>query len=317
MAGVNMPGQRRGLLDQVAQGISIARDIYGIKTAMDESDRRAELHEQQLAEAKAKGPMGQWIETVDAKGSPVREYVVNAKAGDQKPVYIKPPTPKEQKPQELMTVDTVDGKGNPVTKIVPKVAGAEYAKPNKSGTEGGQKTPAQVKSDNETNYRYTALKQNAVKLKDLVKKVGTMEVAGPEASDMDKAIYEMALDYAKLVDPDSVAREGEVAAAKKYMLPFRDYGGATTRNETALEQIDNYVDSLDKRLEARASAFGSPLPESYAGGSKNEKAGFGEALASQPPKGRVFVSNGKETLEIDERDVEAAKKDGFSVVGGR
>ncbi len=38
MPGVNMPGQRAGLLDQVLKGVAIARDVYGIKHDMAATD---------------------------------------------------------------------------------------------------------------------------------------------------------------------------------------------------------------------------------------------------------------------------------------
>lgn len=39
MSGVQLPGYRQGLLDQVAKGVHIASEIYGIKQASDKSDR--------------------------------------------------------------------------------------------------------------------------------------------------------------------------------------------------------------------------------------------------------------------------------------
>jgi hypothetical protein len=106
----------------------------------------------------------------------------------------------------------------------------------------------------EASYRYKTLKGNTSKLRDLVTKNGTMDLFGAEGTAMDRLIFEMAIDYAKLVDPDSVAREGEVAAAQKYMLPIRNYGGAGMTNSTAQQVIDDYEKSLDDRLKARESS---------------------------------------------------------------
>lgn len=119
---------------------------------------------------------------------------------------------------------------------------------------------AQAKTNSETTYRYNALINNSEKLKQLVKQHGTTEVTGSAGTEMDRLVYEMAIDYAKMVDPDSVAREGEVSAAQKYMLPFRESfmgigpKGLGTTNETALSQIDNYAKALDDRLAARKAA---------------------------------------------------------------
>jgi hypothetical protein len=114
----------------------------------------------------------------------------------------------------------------------------------------------------EAGYRYKTLKGNTAKLRDLVEKNGTMDLFGAEGTAMDRLIFEMAIDYAKLVDPDSVAREGEVAAAQKYMLPIRKYGGAGMTNATAQQVINDYEQSLDDRLKARQSSkAGAPKEE--------------------------------------------------------
>lgn len=113
------------------------------------------------------------------------------------------------------------------------------------------------KKVDESSYRYNILNQNLNKLSDIVKESGTFELFGDEGTKMDSLIYQTAVDYAKLVDPDSVAREGEVAAAQKYMLPIRQNMGLSTRNKTAQSLIEDYKKSLDERMQARQSAKGA------------------------------------------------------------
>ena len=67
---------------------------------------------------------------------------------------------------------------------------------------------------------------------------------------MDKRLYDIALDYAKIVDPASVAREGEVAAAQKYLLPIKGLG---VRNSTAKKYIQDMRDTLSGRMTAKNS----------------------------------------------------------------
>lgn len=57
MAGVINPGQRRGLMDQVQQGLQIASTVYGIKSQMDEQDFRDEQRVKSASDAEevAKG----------------------------------------------------------------------------------------------------------------------------------------------------------------------------------------------------------------------------------------------------------------------
>lgn len=173
------------------------------------------------------------------------------------------------------------------------------------------KPPASVEqSKKETLYRYNALKQNAQELKDIVKEYGTFELFGDAESKMDSKIYQMAVDYAKLVDPDSVAREGEVAAAQKYMLPFRKNMGASTKNETALKQIDNYLKDLDSRLMAREQgqlgiAVAGPKSEPPPGGP-------GVAVASEPTKKIKIQAPDGSVAEVPE-----SKKDYYIKKGGK
>lgn len=149
----------------------------------------------------------------------------------------------------------------------------EWAKLNDT-----KKKDPNAKSSSEVAYRYNVLQKNAEELKNIIKKYGTAEFTGSAGSDMDSKIYQMAVDYAKLIDPESVAREGEVAAAQKYMLPIRDWGGMATSNKTAESVIDNYTKALDTRLEARIDALEksgqdtSSLKEIFAGkGGKFDK----------------------------------------------
>jgi hypothetical protein len=80
----------------------------------------------------------------------------------------------------------------------------------------------------------------------------------PEAAaGLDKEAYELAVAFAKIVDPTSVAREGEVDAAKKYMVPM-GFGIPTKVTQAALRQ---QRETLLRRAQAR-NQLGTPLPES-------------------------------------------------------
>jgi hypothetical protein len=161
--------------------------------------------------------------------------------------------------------------------------------------QNSEKNAAAAKSGqnkvDEANYRYNILNQNAAKLRKLVEENGTVDLLGSEGTQMDKLIYEMAIDYAKLVDPDSVAREGEVEAAKKYMLPIRQYGGFGTNNKTALDLIDDYTRGLGTRIKARNDAKGSSNPAPSSG---RKPAPYGETVKQ---RGKTFHWNGREYIE--------------------
>lgn len=90
-------------------------------------------------------------------------------------------------------------------------------------------------------------------LESTVKKYGNFEVASPGATKgaieasakLDQLPYKMAITYAKIVDPQSVAREGEVAAAQKYVIPM----GLLTGNDKTLAAIKNQREEIKRRVE--------------------------------------------------------------------
>ena len=119
-----------------------------------------------------------------------------------------------------------------------------YRKPEKEGGE-----PKESKSSKEFDYRKSSISNNVNKLKALVRQHGTVDL-GQAGSAMDSLLYQIAVDYAKMVDPTSVAREGEVAAAQKYLLPIRNLGGFRYSNEEAEKIIDNFLQDVNARSEA-------------------------------------------------------------------
>lgn len=85
----------------------------------------------------------------------------------------------------------------------------------------------------------------------------------PEAAATFESIpYKLAITYAKIVDPNSVAREGEVDAAKKYLIPL----GLMTTDAKALAALEQMRETIADYAKARAQASGRPMPASTAPG---------------------------------------------------
>lgn len=104
----------------------------------------------------------------------------------------------------------------------------------------------------------------ADELENTVKKYGTFELMSPEGSaKLNQIQYQMAIAYAKVADPSSVAREGEVIASQKYMIPL----GLFTRNDTALSAISNYRNDILNRSSEYSRISGRqiniPKPTDY------------------------------------------------------
>ena len=93
-------------------------------------------------------------------------------------------------------------------------------------------------------------------LSDAINKYGTSETVDPAGSAILKQLpYQMAISYAKLVDPTSVAREGEVASAEKYLIPL----GVFTRDDTAKEALKNFRSDIVSRIDQYKKSTGKEM----------------------------------------------------------
>ena len=93
-------------------------------------------------------------------------------------------------------------------------------------------------------------------LSDAINKYGTSETVDPAGSAILKQLpYQMAISYAKLVDPTSVAREGEVASAEKYLIPL----GVFTRDDTAKEALKNFRSDIVSRIDQYQKSTGKEM----------------------------------------------------------
>lgn len=81
-------------------------------------------------------------------------------------------------------------------------------------------------------------------LKSTIDKYGNFEVISPTGAANLKSIpYQLAIMYAKIMDPGSVAREGEVEAAKKYLIPL----GIGVRQSESLAAINRQIKEMKKK----------------------------------------------------------------------
>lgn len=145
---------------------------------------------------------------------------------------------------------------------------------------------AAQKQGQEVDYRVNTIQGNLTDLENLIKANGTWEAIGPHNSELDKKIYNIAVDYAKLVDPDSVAREGEVSAAQKYMLPIQGLG---VKNDTALSLIKKMkadVETRKQNLFASKGLLGGEQMQVGQNQTSSEK--------NEIPVRAIIVKNGKQ-----------------------
>lgn len=113
----------------------------------------------------------------------------------------------------------------------------------------------------EINDRYTNMKDSIKSLKSLIDSTSGGDVTGPENKQMDQYITSIATDMAKLVDPQSVARESEVASFKQMLFEPGFLNTMFTRGSTLQSVVDNFESMVDKRLDTAYKVRGLDKPQ--------------------------------------------------------
>ena len=145
----------------------------------------------------------------------------------------------------------------------------------KGDTQTPLSTPKKTVGDISFEQNSKAALRYADELTAAIKKYGTFESYDSAGSaKLGQLPYQMAIAYAKTVDPTSVAREGEVEAAKKYLIPT----GMWTREETALAAASEFKKDIEARIKeynattgVSAEATGSNVEVSETNTSPREK----------------------------------------------
>lgn len=195
------------------------------------------------------------VTTVQGKNGPIE--LVSVSKGNYTPVPKQAASgPESPGGKELADYQAAVARGD--------TAGAEFllAKMNASKKE----TSKLEVSDKTFMSNATEYMQQLTDLENTVKAYGNVEVNIPAVSSekstaasakLQQLPYKMAITYSKIVDPSSVAREGEVAAAQKYLIP----AGLTVSNDVTLAAIKNQREEIKRRItqfnELNAEKLGS------------------------------------------------------------
>lgn len=134
----------------------------------------------------------------------------------------------------------------------------------------------------ETVYRRDSIKNNSAKAIEMIKKYGTYEALGPHNATFDSLVEQIATDQAKLIDPSSIARPGEVEMIKKTLAS----PGLFQQNSTAQKNLQNFYKTVDSRAQEAFKSRGldiapTVLPET----TKNAK---GEQYQLQVINGKKY-----------------------------
>lgn len=105
----------------------------------------------------------------------------------------------------------------------------------------------------EVNNFVANIKDNIGALRGQIKDKGTFELFGTHKQDMKRRLTNISTDLAKLADPGTAAREGEVALQLLGLLEANDL---SMSNETALEILDNLEAEVEKKRANASTARG-------------------------------------------------------------
>jgi hypothetical protein len=131
----------------------------------------------------------------------------------------------------------------------------------------------------EIEERKRTIKDNIARAKQLVKETGTFELFGPQAELLSSIMDEVAVDMAKLQDPESVARPQEVALVRKNLIPEGVTGQLGMSNATASKILDAFENRVDERAATGYKVRGIDQP--VAGQKKDNNSG--EMVKVLPP----------------------------------
>jgi hypothetical protein len=132
------------------------------------------------------------------------------------------------------------------------------------------------------------LDRNIQAVQDMIDKTGTFELMGPEGQVMDRRLTEIATDLAKLADPGSVAREGEVKLMRQGLV---DSGllGLATSNKTAKEVLEALRSDVKQRRAEAYNVRGLDIP----------------GAAGSSPAATAPAAPTKPRAEMSDADIEA------------
>lgn len=138
---------------------------------------------------------------------------------------------------------------------------------------GIAKNKDDVKTIKEVEERKKNIHTATLQLQKLIKDAGTFDIFGSHNDDIDRLADQIATDMAKLQDPNSVARPGEVEMVKKTLAN----PGIFQQDKTAMDKLEHFKADVERRannaLEARGiQRFKSKEPQvKYSGGKPYRK----------------------------------------------
>lgn len=109
---------------------------------------------------------------------------------------------------------------------------------------------------NEVSQRQQDINDNLGDLQKMIEDKGTFELFGSHNQDLDRKVDQIATDMAKLMDPNSVARPGEVELVKQGLVQ----SGFKNRNASAEQIVQNFKNEVNRRADVAYKIRGLETP---------------------------------------------------------
>lgn len=128
-----------------------------------------------------------------------------------------------------------------------------------AGQKAGGLTGERQKAIDDVESATRNIRDNLAKAKAIVEKSGTFEMTGTDQVELERALSMVATDSARLKDPGSTVREGELEVAKKEI--GLKGGELLLRNNTAQKLLDSFEKSIEDRRRNAYRARGLEAPK--------------------------------------------------------
>jgi len=148
----------------------------------------------------------------------------------------------------------------------------------------------------EIEARKRTIGDNIKRARDIVEKYGTVEATGPQAELLQGMLDEIAVDTAKLQDPDSVARPAEVQLVRQSLIPEDTLGRMTMTNNTAKTILDEFEKRINERAATGYKVRGIEQPASPAKDNNSDKQVVKKQYSASRNQTKLVYSDGSEEV---------------------
>lgn len=284
---IQLPGYRKeeSGIDKLAKAVDIAKTIYGIHTdskLLDEKRaERADQRKKQESEDKLRGLQISEAErkaALEAEDDKPNSALLQSLQGPAKRLGIT--LPENATPRQARNLIELAAKARAEKTVDPYLTESRRLDLEKKKAE----LAGQNKNSQEFNNRYQNIMTQVEEAKKMIADKGTFEALGPHNKQLQQRIDSIAIDAAKLFDPQSVARESEVAAFRNMLF---EGGTLTDSNSSATALLDNFKNVIDSRAANLAQGQQQMAGNQGSQGAMGKSAGGG-AL----PKPKTIQQNG-------------------------